>query len=198
VRLLAALALELSVVGQFGFWRAANLGRSRLSGGQSRLKAGSGDWPFQLGSTRGARPRRAVSALLPTQASYARLSRLKAGCGQNCPPSILWTTWRWAGTVCSFGLTPILNRPVFVSSFPRGTGLSAAPARRLGAGNGAIARALPSRGGLLLLKNERCYEAMVCGPALWRPTRPPQAASLPHYACFAARSPMTGNTTFFP
>jgi hypothetical protein len=135
---------------------------------------------------------------LPTQASYARLSRLKAGCGQNCPPSILWTTWRWAGTVCSFGLTPILNRPVFVSSFPRGTGLSAAPARRLGAGNGAIARALPSRGGLLLLKNERCYEAMVCGPALWRPTRPPQAASLPHYACFAARSPMTGNTTFFP
>ena len=45
------------------------------------------DWPFQLSSPRGARPRRAVSALLPTQASYARRSgfwRTRAGL-ESCP-----------------------------------------------------------------------------------------------------------------
>jgi hypothetical protein len=40
------------------------------------------DWPFQLSSPRGARPRRAVSALLPTQASEARLWTLAFFVGQ--------------------------------------------------------------------------------------------------------------------
>ena len=40
--LCASVSICGSVVGQFGFGGRANLGRSRLLGGQSRLKAGCG------------------------------------------------------------------------------------------------------------------------------------------------------------